>query len=142
MPGKVLISDNPLNAMDVMREVAPAGLDITVARAGSPEFAAALAEAEFLIGLSEFRTDDAFFKSAPKLKLLQLLSAGYDRIDIEAARRAGVPVCNNGGANSVAVAEHALMLMLAVSRRMVWQHRMVVSGSWRGNDVASVRLYE
>jgi phosphoglycerate dehydrogenase-like enzyme len=53
-----------------------------------------------------------------------------------------VPVCNNGGANAVAVAEHALMLMLAVSRRPVWQHSMVASGRWRGNDIASVRLYE
>lgn len=142
MAAKVLIVDNPLNAMDVMRELAPSGLDIVVARANTPEFAAALPQAECLVGLGEFKTDDAFFKSAPKLKLLQLLSAGYDRIDIEAARRAGVPVCNNGGANSVAVAEHALMLMLAVSRRLVWQHAMVASGRWRGNDVANVKLYE
>ena len=80
--------------------------------------------------------------SAPKLKLVQLLSAGYDRVDIEAARRAGVPVCNNGGANAIAVAEHAILLMLAVCRRLTWLHEMVKSGSWRGNDVASVRLYE
>ena len=86
--------------------------------------------------------DDAFYKSAPKLKLVQLLSAGYDRVDIEAARRAGVPVCNNGGANAIAVAEHAMLLMLAVCRRLTWLHEMVKSGRWRGNDVASVRLYE
>jgi len=63
-------------------------------------------------------------------------------VDIEAARRAGVPVCNNGGANAIAVAEHAIMLMLAVCRRLVWQHSMTASGRWRGNDVANVRLYE
>ncbi len=99
-------------------------------------------EAEYLVGLGEVKMDDAFYRAAPKLKLIQLLSAGYDRVDIEAARRAGVPVCNNGGANAIAVAEHALMLMLAVSRRLVWQHGMVASGRWRGNDVANVRLYE
>ena len=49
-----------------------------------------------------------FFRSAPKLKLVQLLSAGYDRVDIEAARKAKVPVANNGGANAIAVAEHTL----------------------------------
>jgi len=86
--------------------------------------------------------DDAFFRAAPRLKLVQLLSAGYDRCDIEAARRAGVPICNNGGANAVAVAEHALLLMLAVSRRMVWQHASVAAGRWRGNDPASVKLFE
>jgi phosphoglycerate dehydrogenase-like enzyme len=34
------------------------------------------------------------------------------------------------------------MLMLALARRFIWQHTTTVSGRWRGNDVASVRLYE
>ncbi len=142
MAPKVLVADNPLNDMDVMRELAPATLEVVSAPPNSPEFRRHLGDVQFLIGAGEFATDDAFFRSAPTLKLLQLLSAGYDRIDIEAARRAGVPVCNNGGANSVAVAEHALMLMLAVSKRLTWQHQMVASGRWRGNDVASVQLFE
>ena len=125
-----------------MREVEPAGFDVVLARAGSAEWNAALPETDYLVGLGEVKMDDAFYRAARKLKLVQLLSAGYDRVDIEAARRAGVPVCNNGGANAVAVAEHALMLMLAVSRRLVWQHSMVASGRWRGNDIAGVRLYE
>ncbi len=142
MAPKILVPANPINATEVMHELAPGGYDIVVARAGSPEWNEALRDTEYLVGLGEVKMDDAFYKSAPKLKLVQLLSAGYDRVDIEAARRAGIPVCNNGGANSVAVSEHALMLMLAVSRRLVWQHSMVASGRWRGNDVASVRLFE
>ncbi len=59
-----------------------------------------------------------------------------------AVRRAGVPIANNGGANSVAVAEHALMLMLAVSRRPVWQHANVSGGRWRTNDWHEKHLYE
>ena len=60
----------------------------------------------------------------------------------EAARRAGVPISNNGGANSVAVAEHALLLMLAVSRRLIWQHTNVAAGRWRTNDWNEKHLYE
>ena len=142
MPARILIADNPLSALDVMRELAPAGFDIVVARPNTPEFAAALAETEYLVGLGEVKMDDAFYRAAPKLKLIQLLSAGYDRVDIEAARAAGVPVCNNGGANAVAVSEHAILLMLAVCRRLTWLHGNVVSGRWRGNDVANVKLYE
>ena len=142
MAPRILIPANPLSALDVMRELAPAGFEIAVAAFGSPEFQAALAETEYLVGLGEGAMDDAFYRACPKLKLVQLLSAGYDRVDIEAARRAGVPVCNNGGANSVAVSEHAMMLMLAVSRRLTWLHQNVVSGRWRGNDVANTRLYE
>ena len=86
-------------------------------------------------------TPDAFYRAAPKLKLVQLLSAGYDDVDIEAARRAKVPVSNNGGANAISVSEHALMLMLAVSRRVIWQHGNVAGGRWRGNGPAP-RMYE
>jgi phosphoglycerate dehydrogenase-like enzyme len=53
-----------------------------------------------------------------------------------------VPVCNNGGANSTAVSEHAIMLMLATCRRLVWQHENVASGRWRGNDPSQTKLYE
>jgi phosphoglycerate dehydrogenase-like enzyme len=142
MSPRILVTANPLSSLDVMREVSPAGFDIAVAAAGSPEFRAALPETEYLVGLGEASMDDAFYRAAPKLKLVQLLSAGYDRVDIEAARRAHVPVCNNGGANSVAVSEHAILLMLAVCRRLTWLHGNVVAGRWRGNDVANVRLYE
>jgi phosphoglycerate dehydrogenase-like enzyme len=142
MAPKMIVMDNPLSAMDIARELAPPDIDMIIARADSAEFRAALPEAEYLVGLGEVKMDDAFYKSAPKLKLIQLLSAGYDRVDIEAARRARVPVSNNGGANAIAVAEHAIMLMLAVCRRLVWQHSMTASGRWRGNDVANVRLYE
>ena len=139
---KIIIADNPLNEISVARELLPANLDTVIARHGSAEFNAALADAACLVGFGDGTMDDAFYRSAPKLKLIQLLSAGYDRCDIEAARRAGVPICNNGGANSTAVSEHAILLMLAVCRRLVWQHGNVAAGRWRGNNVDDVKLYE
>src|SRR5205807_9211379 len=87
------------------------------------------------------RMEDGFYRAAPRLKLVQLLSAGYDDVDLGAARRAKVPIANNGGANAISVAEHTLMLMLAVSRRLVWQHGNVSAGRWRGNAPAP-RMYE
>ncbi len=142
MAHRVLLMLSPLNAPDIAQELAPAGLELVLAAPGTPEFAAAAKEADFIVGYGDPSVNDAFLKTAPKLKLIQLLSAGYDRCDIEAARRAGVPICNNGGANSTAVAEHALMLMLAVCRRLVWQHSNVAAGRWRGNDVSGTRLLE
>ena len=140
--GKIIIADNPLNESSIARELLPPSLDAVFAKAGSSAFEAALGDAECLVGFGDGTMDDAFYKRAPKLKLVQLLSAGYDRIDIEAARKAGVPVCNNGGANSTAVSEHAIMLMLAVSRSLVWQHSNVSGGRWRGNNASEVKLYE
>ncbi len=141
-PPRIVVMESPLSALEIARELAPGGFEIVTARLGTPEFAAAMAEAEYLVGLGDPAMDDAFFRAAPRLRLIQLLSAGYDRCDVAAARRAGVPICNNGGANSTAVAEHALMLMLAACRRLAWLHQNVAAGRWRGNDAAQARLYE
>jgi phosphoglycerate dehydrogenase-like enzyme len=104
-----------------------------VAAPGSAGYTAALGDTEYLLGNVE-GMDDAFYRTASRLRLVQLLSAGYDRVDLDAARRAGVLVANNGGANSRAVAEHTILLMLAVYRRLVPQHEMTAGGRWRGNQ--------
>lgn len=58
-----------------------------------------------------------FIASAPNLKLIQKLGVGVNTIALDAARDHGVAVCNMPGTNSQAVAEMALSLMFAVSRR-------------------------
>ncbi len=126
----------------IARDMAPAGFELVEAAAGSPELRAAMPDCDYLVGLGDASMNDAFYAAAPRLKLVQLLSAGYDRCDIAAARRAGVPIANNGGANSVAVAEHAMMLMLAVAKRLIWLHTTTASGNWRGNDWMEKHLYE
>jgi phosphoglycerate dehydrogenase-like enzyme len=62
--------------------------------------------------------DDAVIAAAPRLRLIQQPAAGYERIALDAARARGVPVCNAPGANQVAVAECALLLMLSLARRV------------------------
>lgn len=60
----------------------------------------------------------ATIEGAPRLKLIQKLGIGVDTIDLDAARRGGVAVCNMPGTNTRAVAELALLLMLATLRRL------------------------
>ena len=142
MAPRLVMMDSALSAAEIARELAPAGMELVIAPFGGPEFKAAAPGADFLVGFGNRAVDAEFYKRAPKLKLMQLLSAGYDTVDIEAARGAGIPVCNNGGANSTAVSEHAILLMMAVARRLVWQHESVAAGRWRGNDLAGTKLYE
>src|SRR5213080_5425344 len=85
-------------------------------------------DAEYLVGFARESLGPEFYRGATKLKLIQLISAGYDRLDIAAARQAKVPVANNGGSNSVAVAEHTLMLILAVYKKLAWHHHNVITG--------------
>jgi len=142
LPQKLVLMENPMAPAEMARDILPSGFEMVVARPGTPEFTAAMQDAEFLVGFATANLNAAFFAGAPRLRLLQLLSAGYDRCDIEAARNAAVPICTNGGANGNAVAEHALMLMLAVGKRLIWQHRTVAAGGWRGQSPDQPGLIE
>ena len=62
--------------------------------------------------------DAAVLAAAPKLRLVQKIGVGTNTIDLDAARDRGIAVCNLPGSNSRAVAEHTLLLMLAVLRRL------------------------
>ena len=132
----------PKAIMEVARGMVPAGYELDVLDREDPRFAQAIQEAEYFMGLARGGMGPDFYRGAPRLKLIQLISAGYDRLDVEAARQARVPVANNGGANSVAVSEHAVMLMLAVHKKLVWHHLNVVAGTWRTSDFAANRTYE
>ncbi|MGE0853976.1 MAG: 2-hydroxyacid dehydrogenase [Hyphomicrobiaceae bacterium] len=125
----------------IAREMAPAGFELVLAQPGTSEFEAALGQVEYMVCYPNVPMHDSFYRAASRLKIVQLLSAGYDAVDLEAARRAKVPVANNGGANAISVAEHALMLMLTVARKVVWQHGNVAGGRWRGNGPPP-RMYE
>jgi phosphoglycerate dehydrogenase-like enzyme len=136
MPPRIVLVPPSPDVAEIARGMAPGGFDTVIARADSPEFKAALGEAEYMVCYPNVKMEDPFYRAAPKLRLVQLLSAGYDAVDLDAARRAKVPVANNGGANAISVAEHAIMLMLTVSRRVIWQHASVSAGRWRGNGPA------
>ncbi|HKX03861.1 MAG TPA: 2-hydroxyacid dehydrogenase [Methylomirabilota bacterium] len=142
MATKILFAPKQSDAvLEIARSLTPAGFELLIADIGTPEFYAAAAQAEYYLGLAR-QMGGEFFRSAPNMKLVQLLSAGYDRVDIEAARKAKVPVSNNGGANAIAVAEHTIMLILAVLKRVVRFHNDVVAGKWRVGGFDDQRVYE
>ncbi|MGH7323057.1 MAG: 2-hydroxyacid dehydrogenase [Candidatus Rokuibacteriota bacterium] len=132
----------PKAVMDLARAMLPDGYELHVLDRADPDFVRHLAEAEYWMGFARGGMDEPFFRAAPRLRLVQLISAGYDRIDIGAAGKAGVPVANNGGSNAVPVAEHTLLLILAVLKRAIWCHGNVVAGRWRVGGFDDHRLYE
>lgn len=141
MSEKIIIVCPSENVMDIAAGMAPAGFETIITTPGAPDIEANLADASYLVCYPNVDVGPAFHAKAPGLKLIQLLSAGYDAVDTDAAAAAGVVVCNNGGANAISVSEHAIMLMLTVARRVVWQHASVKGGRWRGNGPAP-RMYE
>ena len=142
MPRIVFAPKLPKALVDVMMEMLPAGFELVVTDPTGPEFLAACKDAEYYMGFARTPLGPDFYAAAKRMKLVQLISAGYNTVDIEAARKAGVPVANNGGANSVAVAEHTVMLILAALKKLAWQHANVTAGKWRVGDFSETRLYE
>lgn len=130
-PRTVVFLNNEAQA-DMARAMAPKGADLRIfTKRGDPGAAEALREADHMVAtVPPVEMGDAFYAGCPRLKLVQLLTAGYDKYDIAAAERAGVAIASNGGANAVGVAEHAMMLMLAVKRHLLRYHGDVVAGKW------------
>ncbi|MEJ7602120.1 MAG: hypothetical protein WKG01_29760 [Kofleriaceae bacterium] len=128
---RILLTPNlPRSVRALAHELAPAGCTLEIMAASHPGYADAVASAECLIGLPRNRFDDAFFARAPQLRLVQLMRAGHELIDLAAAARANVQVATVGATTSAIVAEHCLMLMLALGRKLRWQHEAVTGGGW------------
>jgi len=105
--------------------------------ASAAERADLLRDAEFLMGswvTTSVTLREADYQAAPRLKLVQLMSAGYEHVDLGLAGRFGVPVSTFGDAMASVVAEHTLLLMLAVYRRLLQLDAAVRSGAWRTNE--------
>jgi phosphoglycerate dehydrogenase-like enzyme len=109
-----------------------------MARDASPEQRARLlADAEYLMGswvTTAVTLTEQDYAAAPELKLVQVMSAGYEHVDVRLAQRFGVHVATFGDAMASVVAEHTLMLMLAVYRRLLQLDAAVRSGAWRREE--------
>jgi phosphoglycerate dehydrogenase-like enzyme len=88
---------------------------VVVEETDKAAFAREIRDADVLLHVLEPVTA-ATIEAAPNLKLIQKLGIGVDTIDLDAARRHGVAVCNMPGTNTRAVAELTLLLMLASLR--------------------------
>lgn len=69
------------------------------------------------------------------VKLVQFTSVGYNNIDTEAAAELGVLVANNPGWNSVTVAEHTLMLMLMILKKVEYGQNKYRTSGWTMPEV-------
>ncbi|MGQ0523769.1 MAG: 2-hydroxyacid dehydrogenase, partial [Betaproteobacteria bacterium] len=121
----------------------PAGFTIEILSKDPEQRVKQLEAADFLMGFLRgmpLRPDD--YPHLRNVKLIQLLSAGYDGVDIERLRQSGIPLCNNGGANSYAVAEHAILLMLAVYRRLPALDQLVRAGQWKSSKLGEEQEHE
>ncbi|MBE0480994.1 MAG: hydroxyacid dehydrogenase [Dehalococcoidia bacterium] len=95
---------------------------------------------DILVGARN-RINRAVLEKADKAFFVQQCSAGYDNVDCQAAREKGINVSNAGGAGVIPVAEHTIMLMLALSKNLPRCDRTMKAGEWIFGECVG-RVYE
>jgi gluconate 2-dehydrogenase len=123
---------------DRVLEAARARFDVTLRDRTDPlspqELRAALREHDAVLPTlgDRFQPDVFADVSAPRAKILANFGVGYNHIDIEAARAAGVMVTNTPGAVTDATADIAVSLILMTARRLGEGERLLRAGRWEG----------
>jgi phosphoglycerate dehydrogenase-like enzyme len=121
--------------------------DVTIEVYGGepgPGLAEAVKGAGVIIGDFTFRLpiDAAAAEAARGCLLIQQPSIGYQHIDLEATRLAGIPVANVGAANAIGVAEQAIMFMLCLLKKALYFHNKTAGGEWAQQDIFTLGLME
>ena len=81
-----------------------------------------------------FIEDDVLKKAKNNVKLFQLWSSGFEKFNVEGAKKLKIPLANNGSQNSTAVAEMTVLLMMAVNRKLPHFHHRTITGNWKNNS--------
>lgn len=103
------------------------------------EWLAAAGDAEALFVTPITHITENLIARMPNLKLIHCEGVGYDRIDLEAARKRRIHVCNNAGCNAGSVAELAVTMMSMLLHRTLWGDRMVRTGH-QGDAVRQLEI--
>lgn len=119
-------------------------------RRGQPsrdELIAALANVEGLLGSAMLPVDEGVLDAAPLLRVVSNFGVGYNNVDVDAATRRGILVCNTPGVLSDAVADLTMGFIISLARRLPEGERFVREGRWGpgqgvrlGNDLRGKKL--
>ena len=101
-----------------------------------------LADCEVVLVRSKTKCTKEYIDSAPKLKLIIRGGVGLDNIDRPYAAEKGIKVFNTAAASSIAVAELAFALMIALPNHIVKGHESMVKGEWIKKQLKRTELYK
>ncbi|HHQ49278.1 MAG TPA: hydroxyacid dehydrogenase, partial [Acidobacteria bacterium] len=100
-----------------------------------------LPEVDVVLVRSKTKCTREYIDSATNLKLIIRGGVGLDNIDVEYARSKGIRVYNTASASSIAVAEMAFALMLAVPTRLIEAHNSMKEGRWAKKELKRTELF-
>ncbi|MBF2035277.1 MAG: phosphoglycerate dehydrogenase [Leptolyngbyaceae cyanobacterium T60_A2020_046] len=137
---KVLVSDPVDQAgLDILSQVAQVDVQTKL----SPEeLVKAIPEYDALMIRSGTKVTQAVIEAGQNLKIIGRAGVGVDNVDVPTATRRGIVVVNSPEGNTIAAAEHALAMMLAMSRHIPAADQSVKSGQWDRKSFLGVEVYK
>ena len=137
---KVLVSD-PIDqaGIDILSQVATVDVKTNL----SPELLVQIIpEYDALMIRSGSRITKEIIEAGTKLKIIGRAGVGVDNVDVSAATRRGIVVVNSPEGNTIAAAEHAIAMMLALSRHIPDASCSVKSGQWDRKSFIGAEVYK
>lgn len=105
--------------------------ELTVYDRTAQEYAAArIGDAE-VVFINKVRLTDDIFAACPNLKLVSILATGYNIVDLAAAKRRGITVCNVPGYSTRAVVQMTFALLLEICQQVGLHSGAVHTGRWQ-----------
>lgn len=137
---KVLVSD-PIDqvGIDILSQVAQVDVNTSL----SPEeLVNVIGDYDALMIRSGTRVTKAVIEAGNNLKIIGRAGVGVDNVDVPEATRRGIVVVNSPEGNTIAAAEHALAMMMSLSRYIPSADASVKSGEWKRKDFTGVEVYK
>ena len=137
---KVLVSD-PVDqsGIDILSQVAQ--VDIKT-KLPPDELVKLIPDYDALMIRSGTRVTQAVIDAGAQLKIIGRAGVGVDNVDVPAATRRGIVVVNSPEGNTIAAAEHALAMMLSLSRHIPAADRSVKDNQWDRKRFTGVEVYK
>jgi D-3-phosphoglycerate dehydrogenase len=137
---KVLVSD-PIDqaGIDILSQVAQVDIQTGLP---SAELVRIIPEYDALMIRSGTRVTEEIIEAGTQLKIIGRAGVGVDNVDVPAATRKGIVVVNSPEGNTIAAAEHALAMMLSLSRYIPDANQSVKSGEWDRKTFVGAEVYK
>lgn len=137
---KVLVSD-PIDqvGIDILSQVAQVDVKLKLS---IEELVKVIPDYDALMIRSGTRVTEAVLNAGNQLKIIGRAGVGVDNVDVPAATRRGILVVNSPEGNTIAAAEHAIAMMLSLSRHIPDANQSVKQHKWERKEFTGVEVYK
>jgi len=138
---RVLVSDN-LDSSGVQMFQKEDGIEVDVKTGlSAEEQKSIIGEYDALVIRSATKVTPDLLTAAKRLKIIGRAGIGLDNVDIPSATKHGVIVMNTPGGNVITTAEHAIAMMMSLTRNIPWGTASLKAGRWEKKNLEGRELF-